>query len=756
MSRKPLMTRAKKLTRRAFIVSSALVAGGAAFGIYTAKRELPNPLGEDFSAALNPFVVIGEEITLIVPRAEMGQGVSTTLAALIAEELDVDWEQIRVIHGPAAQAYYNGAIIEGSFPVPSWKRSGWVNTVAEATEVIPKALGLQVTGGSSSTRDGFTRMRAAGAAARIALLQAAAEREGSPDGLTTRGGAVIRADGTALPYADLAERAAQMDIGEITLRPARDWRLLGRSLPRTDMVAKVTGTARFGLDTRLEGMRFATLRQPPEFGTTLEDLDPAPALAISGVEAVHRIGDGFAVVAAHTWAALQGAEALSPVWTKGKALDDEQIWAALETALDGSANLTVSPSTAEPVAGQAPDATATSVSADYRLPYLAHATMEPMNATAWLQGDRLEIWAGVQGPMRAQAVAKTASGAREVRIHTTYLGGGFGRRIESDYVRAAAELAAKMPEVPVQLMWSREEDMTQDAYRPAALARASATVRRASDGTARATETSIQLAAQSVTRAAAGRMLGLPLGIGPDHAHLDGIANQPYALGDFSVSGYLVDLPVPVGFWRSVGHSIGAFVMESFIDELAAAGGVDPLAFRLAHMVDPASKAVLEACAARFGWATRAQGAPKTKGQGVAFCHSFGTPVAQMIEVENRDGRIALTRAVIACDPGIALDPSIIEAQMSGAMIYGLSAAIHGAITLQGGSVVEQNFPDYEAVRMESCPPIEVEILTSRDTPQGVGEPGTPPAAPALANAIFDLTGQRFRSLPLSQHLDFL
>lgn len=743
MSRKTLIRKAKKITRRAFLVSSALVAGGAAFGVYTAQKDLKTPL----ASALNPFVVITDTVTIVVPRAEMGQGVSTTLAALVAEELDLEWDQVRVIHGPAAAAYYNGAILGDAVPIPSWRRSGWVETMVDASFVIPKALKLQVTGGSSSTRDGFIRMRAAGAAARMALIAAAAEVIGSKDGLKTQGGAVIAPDGRALPYADLAARAGTIEIGEITLRPASEWRLLGTSLPRKDMLAKVTGTAEFGLDVRLNGMKFAALKQPPEFGTKLLSLDPAPAMTVPGVEAVIEIGTGFAVVGANTFAALQGVAALEPVWSTGDQINDEQVWAALEDALQSGANATPrddGDARADPPEG------AVTVAAEYRLPYLAHATMEPMNATAWLQGDRLEIWAGVQGPTIAQKAAQDASGARDVVIHTTYLGGGFGRRIEVDYVRYAAELAAKMPEIPVQLMWSREEDMTQDAYRPAALARARGWVTTGDQAAIKSAY--IQLAGQSVTRAAGGRMLGLPLVVGPDAAHLDGLCNQPYGFENYRVSGYLADLPVPVGFWRSVGNSIGGFVHESFIDELAHAAGLDPLQARLDTMIDPASKAVLEACAERFGWGQK----PAGKGHGVAFTHSFGTPVAQMIEVEDRGGRIKMTRAVIACDPGVALDPRIIEAQMTGGMVFGLSAAIHGAITLKNGAVEQENFPDYDAVRMESCPTFEVVILASGDRPEGVGEPGTPPAAAALTNAIFDLTGTRLRELPLSRHIDFI
>lgn len=741
-----------KITRRMFVVSSAVVAGGAAFGVWTAQRELPNPLTPAMgTVSLNPWLILDAQgATIVVPRAEMGQGVSTTLAALLAEELDIGWDRIQVVHGPAAAAYYNGELIRGALPFADYRRAGWAEALGDASFVLPKALGLQMTGGSTSAADAFVPMRAAGATAREALKAAAARRLGlTPADLTTADGTVIAPGGTCLAYADLAAEAALIDVGAVSLRPASAWKLLGRAQPRTDMLAKVTGTATFGLDVRLPGMRFATLRQPPAHGGQLQSFDPAPALALPGVERVERIGAGFAVVATNSWAALQGADAVLAEWlAPDDAADSAGVHDHLARALGRRRNSALRD---QGDAGAPPPQGAIAVSAEYRLPYLAHATMEPMNATAVLQDGHLTVWAGTQSPTRAVSTAARAAGLvpDAVTVHTTFLGGGFGRRAEVDFVAPAAELAARIPGVAVQLFWSREEDMTQDAYRPAVLARATGWVK---DATAGAVD--LRIAAQSVTREAGRRLTGLA-SLGPDTGHVEGAFDQPYAIANYRVRGYLAKYPVKVGIWRAVGASFNGFIHESFIDEMAVAAGRDPLDFRLA-LIEPEhapSAEVLRAVADLSGWHRPKR--PGT-GRGVAFCHSFGTPVAEVVEVETRGEAIAISRAFVACDPGLALDPGIIEAQMAGGLLFGLSAAVHGEITLTGGVVDQTNFPDYDALRMHTAPSVAVTILQSGDRPTGVGEPGLPPAAPALANALFDLTGVRARSLPLGRQFRFV
>lgn len=745
-----LLRKAAKITRRTFLVSSAVIAGGAAFGVWEAARELPNPLAPASGTALNPWLILDREgATIIVPRAEMGQGVATTLAVLLAEELDIAWQGVRVLHGPAAAAYYNGELIRAALPYADYNRAGWVNAAGNASFVIPKTFGLQVTGGSTSTADAFVPMRAAGATAREALKAAASARLGVPvASLRTENGTVIAPDGTSLPYAELAAGAAALKVGKVALRDPSAWKLLGRPQPRSDMRAKITGQAIFGIDARPPGLRFAALRRAPAFGGRLLRIDPTAALALPGVENVLELEDGFAVVASNSWAALQGAQAVQAAWeTPADAPDTGEIFTRLERALGGYRNSRLRNCGD---AGAPPPAGATLVSAEYRLPYLAHATMEPMNATALFEAGHLTLWAGTQAPLMAARTAAHALSisSEAVTVHTTFLGGGFGRRVETDFIVPAALLARQMPGIPVQLLWSREEDMTHDTYRPAVLAHASGWVREG-----RAGAMDLAIAAQSVTRVAGKRMTGLS-SLGPDRGHVDGAFDQPYAIPNYRVRGYLAKLPVPVGFWRSVGASFNGFIHESFIDELAHAAGRDPLEFRLELMrpEHPPSAAVLQAVAELSDWASPKR--PNT-GRGVAFTHSFGTPVAEVVEVEQRASGIAIARAFIACDPGLALDPSIIEAQMISGLIFGLSAAVHGEITLAKGAVEQQNFPDYEALRMNTAPAVTVRILQSGGHPTGVGEPGTPPAAAALANALYDLTGTRARTLPLCKSFRF-
>lgn len=737
------MSRAGQIARRTFLVGSVAIAGGAAFGAWFISREAPNPLrpgpGE---AALTPFVLITREgVTLITPRAEMGQGTQTTLAALLAEELDLAWEDVRIDHGPAARAYYNAALLGEGLPGKGYDRSDAMHAIGEWLGQAGKLLDAQVTGGSTAMKDAFVKYRLAGATAREALKAAAARRLGvAADTLRTEAGRVIAPDGTAIPYADLAEDAAREPLRAPDLRPASEWRLLGRALPRLDMAAKSTGQAMFSLDVRPEGLKFAAIRANPQRAGMVA-FDPAPALALPGVEQVVDLGDAVAVVASNTWFAMQGAAALAPEWEAARyPADTAAILARIEAAFATEPNTTLRD---DGDAGALP-AGATEVVAEYAVPYLAHAAMEPLNATAHLQDGRLTLWTGTQGPMFVKKVCAEETGLplEDVEIVTTLMGGAFGRRGEVDFARYTARLAAAMPGTPVQLVWSREEDMRQDFYRPAALARMRGGV---ADG--RAVLLDAELATQSATQQGMNRWFGFAAG-GPDKGAVDALFNAPYRIANHRVRGYLADLVLPVGFWRSVGASYNAFFQESFMDELAVAAGRDPLDFRLDHMAEefPEGAAVLQAVRELSGWDTPK---PEGTGRGVAFCYSFGTAVAMVIEVRDTGGRIALDRVSIACDAGPALDPGIIEAQMVGGAIYGLSAAIDEEITFAGGAAEQGNFFDYDALRMSGTPDFAVRILSGQRHIGGVGEPGTPPAAPALANALHDLTGQRARRLPL-------
>ena len=745
------MARPGRIARRTFLIGSVAVAGGVAFGAWRLSRPVENPLQPPEGASLNPFLIIdGAGVTLVVGRAEMGQGAQTTLAALLAEELDLAWESVRVIHGPASAAYHNQALAEMALPVADYDKSDMQHRIAGAMGTVSRLFGLQITGGSTSIRDGYDKLRLAGASAREALKAAAAERLGLPvETLRTEAGAVVAPDDRRLDYTALAEAAAAIRAPQVDPRPPATWRLLGRSLPRPDMLAKATGTATYGVDIRLPGMKFATVRMNPRLGGEMRGFDPEPALAIDGVERVIDLGTGIAVVARNTWTAIRAAEAVEIDWGPAPYPETtEAIFARIAAAFDRRRNSRLRN---DGNAARALDGAGTVIEAEYRLPFLAHATLEPMTATARFDGDALELWSPSQTPLVQARMAAAAVGlsADRVTVHTPFLGGGFGRRLEADYSVLAARVAKEMPGTPVQVTWSREEDMTHDFYRPGVIARLRGAV---ADGRALALEA--RIAAPSVTRQAVVRMTGLPAP-GPDKGHVEGAFDQPYAIPNYLVEGYLADLDIPIGFWRSVGHSHNGFIHESFIDELAHAAGRDPLDFRL-ELMRPESEIaanVLDQVGRMSDWHGER---PPGTGRGVAFAWSFGTPVAQVIEVADEDGRIRIARAWIACDLGRVLDPGIVQAQMESGLIYGLSAAVTGAITFADGEVQERNFPDQDALRIGAVPRIETRILQVQGRLGGAGEPGTPPAAPALANAIFDLTGRRLRELPLDRHVDFV
>ncbi|MBF9049217.1 molybdopterin-dependent oxidoreductase [Roseobacter sp. HKCCD9010] len=748
------MSRLGTIARRTFLLGTAAIAGGVAFGYYQYARALPNPLPTgDGNHPITPYVTIDQDgVTIITPRAEMGQGVYTTLAALVAEELDVNWEDISVQHGPPDQAYYNGGLMSHGLPVNDYERSGFQDMMIEAMTVIPKMAALQVTGGSTSMLDAYEKMRLAGASARETLKQAAADRLGlSRSAMATEGGAVIPPDGTPIPYTDLAEAAAEIEpiTRGIELRSKANWRYLGQSMPRTDMLRKSTGTAMFGSDVRLEGMKFATVRMSPRLGGEILRFDASAAEAMAGVERVIDLGTGIAVVANNTWIAIQAAETVEIEWGPAPYPEtSEELMQVIRASLDNEPNSTLRN---DGDADESPLQSDIQIEAEYTMPWLAHSTMEPMNATAIYSSDALTLWCGTQAPILAEQKAAEAVGLdpEQVTCHVTYLGGGFGRRGEFDYAVLAARVAREIPDTPVKVTWSREEDMRHDFYRPAAAARMRGVIR---EGFAHTLDG--RMAAPSVTQQSLMRIAGFSPP-GPDKGHVEGMFNQPYAIPNYRVQGHLTDLAVPIGFWRSVGNSINGFFMESFIDEMAHAAGRDPLAFRLelARGEHAASAGVLEAVADMANWSGET---PDGIGRGVAMTFSFHTPVAIAMEVSDQDGVISMDRAWIACDVGTALDPGIIEQQMVSGLVYGLTAAVMGEISFSGGEVDQYNFPDYDALRIHQVPETEVRILETQHHIGGVGEPSTPPSMPALANAIYDLTGERVRDLPLNRRFDFV
>ncbi|WP_298846765.1 molybdopterin cofactor-binding domain-containing protein [uncultured Ruegeria sp.] len=740
-----------KILRRTFLIGSAAIVGGVAFGGYYVTRPAANPLkpGEG-EAALNPFVLIDQNgVTLFAPRAEMGQGVKTTWAALIAEELDVDLDQITVLHGPAAQAYYNTAMMGEGLPNKGYDISNFQHNLGQALGVIGKVVSLQVTGGSTSMKDGFERMREAGASARETLKQAAADRLGvDRDQLQTTSGHVIAPNGDKIAYTDLAEDVAKLEPIEAPLRDPSEWRYLGQTQPRLDMVGKVTGTAEFAIDVRLPGMKFASARMNPKLGGAMNGFDDSHVKSMPGVEKIVDLGNGVAVIATNTWLANQAVEAINVDWGDAPyPPETDAIFAKIAEAFEDKPNSTMRD---DGNVSTLPEG-ASEISAEYTVPYLAHATMEPMTAAALYSGNKLEFWGGNQAPTFMQT--KIASAANldsdAVEVHTTYLGGGFGRRGEFDFGVIATKIAMAMPNTPVLTTWSREEDMRHDFYRPGAIARMRGAIK---DGQAVLIDG--QVASQSCTHQAVSRITGFAGG-GPDKVLVEGIFNQPYAVPNYRISGHIADLDIPVGFWRSVGNSHNGFFHETFMDELAHAAGRDPLEFRLELMKGEhaPSAGCLEAVKEMSGWTGQT---PDGVGRGVAFTYSFGTPVAQVIEVVDEDGSIRINKAWIACDMGLALDPDNVKAQMFGGMMYGLSAACFGEITFAEGEVEQFNFPDYDSVRMHTAPQVEVRVLETNRHMGGAGEPGTPPSMPALGNALFDLTGKRARSLPLINQFDLL
>lgn len=755
------MGKIAKYTRRGFLGLGVLAAGGLAVGYYTYKKPYPNPLPETLKKAefsFTPYVIIGSDnaITIITPRAEMGQGIHTTLAALVAEELEVDMDQIHTEHGPAAAAYYNAAMLKEGAPFPFFEDGFVAEAARGAMGVLGKYLGLQVTGGSSSTIDAFVKMREAGATARAVLLAAAAARWGvAENSLTSARAEVIHPNGERLSYGALAADAATLTLPEPpALKAPSEWRILGKSQPRVEIYEKVTGAPIYGIDVQLPDMLYASVAMSPRFGAKAKSANKVAAMVVPGVLDVVEIntitGYGFGIIASNTWAAFEGARALAPEWEAAiYPADTAGLKALWNDALDREASFTLGGRGDPEAAMQGADV----ITANYSLPYLAHTTMEPMNATAHFKDGKLKLWLGTQGPgIAAMASAKLLGiEASDVEVVTTRLGGGFGRRTEVDVPLYAAAIAAQTGGKPVKVTWTREEDIRHDTYRPMAEARLRGALK---NGQPEALD--YRIAAPSITTSVLARTFpALGGGAGPDRSMLDGSFDQPFSWPHSRFAAHQVDTAIPVGFWRSVGNSINGFVHESFLDEMAAAAGQDPLAMRLAMMKDDhyaPAKAALKAVAEMANWG---QPLPEGVGQGIAHTLSFGTWVAEVVQVDMRSGAVKVDKIWASADPGLVLDPANFEAQISSAIIYGLSAAIGQEITFEGGQVMQENFYDYDALRMAGVPPIEVALLENSPRMGGAGEPGTPPVAAALGNAIFAASGKRLRALPFSNAVAF-
>lgn len=756
------MSKLGKIARRTFLIGAAAMAGGVAVGYYYYQRDPKNPIAKRLAAGeatFNPYIKIGEDnsITIYTGRSEMGQGVSTTLAAFVAEELDVSLDQITVEPGPASSAYRNIAMLEEATMARPWDEGFAANAERSTMGVVAEIIGAQATGGSSSTRDGYDKMRAAGCAAREMIKLAAAQRMGVALGSLETANGVVTAGGKSMTYGELAADAAALDPpSELKLRDPKNWRLLGASQPRTDIPAKVTGKAVFGIDIELPNMVHATIRMAPRFGAEVISYDDAAALKVPGVEKVVRIDTdddhGFGIIASNTWAAFKGAEAIEVKWEeatypKTDAAILDQFRAELD-ANDGAA-FRVGGDAATAIAN-ASDANV--VQAEYTVPFLAHACMEPMNATAHLVDGKLTLWAPTQAPGLAAMAAGAATGIDRdtIEVHTTYLGGGFGRRAESDYARYAAIMATHTDGRPVKVTYSREEDTRHDMYRPAAVARMKAVVKKGEVPTA----FHAKVAAPSVMQSVIGRTLFSPPSPSPDRATVEGIFDQPIDFDHVSVSAVHPAQSLPIGFWRSVGNSHNGFFNETFLDEVAHHSGIDPMEMRLKLMANyPTAQKCVEKVAEMSGWG---RALPAGQGMGVAFTYSFGSWVAQVAKVTVTDDGVRMDNIWCAADVGKILDPAIVAAQMQSGIIFGLSSAMNQKITLVDGEVQEGNFWEFDSMRLAQCPEIEVAVLENAPKMGGAGEPGTPPSVPALGNAIFAATGKRLRSLPFGDEVEFV
>jgi isoquinoline 1-oxidoreductase subunit beta len=752
-----------KIARRTFLFGAAAVAGGAAFGYWYARRPYPNPLETELAdgeATFNPFLKIASDdtITVIAPRAEMGQGISTTLAAFVAEELDVTLDRVTVEHGPASYAYYNAAITEEGGGFYFWDDSRVAETVRAGLGTVGKVLGFQGTGGSTSARDGFDRMRQAGAAARIMLVDAAAARLGVPSGeLETRNGTIVhQASGRSVTYGEVAlEAAGRSPPGEIRLKDPSQWTLLGKAQRRVDMLDKVTGAPIFGIDVILPDMLFGTVRMSPVFGARPARVELSRAEAMPGVVRIVPIettyGSGFGVIAENTWAAFRAADAIDVEWGEPPYPGDHAsiLKVIADAAATGDGSVMRDDGDVEVAFADAPRERL--IEAEYSVPYLSHAPMEPMNCTARLKDGVLDVWAPNQMPVLVRWFCSDLAGVPidSTFVHTTSMGGAFGRRGELDFALYATILAKEAGGRPVKVTWTREEDMRVGVYRPASAGRFRA--RLGDDGLPVAVD--MRIGAQSIMGSIMSRWFpSLPMA-GPDMAITDGSHNQPYTIPNYRVTGIKAELPIPVSFWRSVGNSVNGFFHECFMDEIAHAGGIDPVDLRRRLMADhPAALAVVNRVAEMSGWG---EALPAGRAKGFAFTLSFGSWCAQVLQIADTPAGVRLEKMWIAVDVGTALDPGIIETQMTSGAIYGLSAAMSQEITFRDGAVEQSNFHDFDAMRIFQAPEFEVSILENFHRMGGAGEVGTPPAAPALANALFALTGKRFRSLPLSREVDF-
>lgn len=710
-----------KLRRRDLLKAGAILGGGLVLGVHLplVRGRAAQEAGTEPAPDPNAWIRIGPDdvVTVVVHHSEMGQGVYTGIPMLVAEELEVEWSRVRCEAAPVAAVYNH----------PWW--------------------GVQGTGGSTSIPSSWEPLRRVGATARTMLIAAAAAEWGVPAGeCTAEGGRVLhRSSGREARYGALAQKAARLPVpAAVPLKEPKDFKLIGRPLPRLDTPEKAHGTAMFGIDVALPGMLTAVVARAPSFGGTVARFDAEKARAVPGVTLVAEVPSGVAVVAEGFHAATEGRDALEVEWAPGPEpqLSSEGLRQRYRE-LSGQPG-SVARRDGDPAAALGRGAK--TLTAEYEVPFLAHATMEPLNCAVDLRADRCEIWTGTQFQTADRNAAAAAAGLppERVHLHTLLLGGGFGRRANpaSDFVTEAVHVA-KAAKAPVKVLWTREDDTRGGYYRPFWYDRISGAL----DADGRPMAWLHRIVGQSI-------LAGTPFEAhmvkgGVDETSVEGAADLPYAIPHVQVELHSPRIPVPVLWWRSVGHSHTAFVVESFVDELAAAAGADPYAFRRGLLEEqPRHRGVLDLAAERAGWG---KALPAGRHRGIAVHKSFGSYVAQVAEVSvDERGRVRVHRVVCAIDCGTVVNPDTVAAQIEGGIIFGLSATLYGELTFEKGRVRQGNFDDYPLVRLSDAPEVEVHIVPSEVPPSGVGEPGVPPIAPAVANAVFAATGKRLRRLPLT------
>jgi isoquinoline 1-oxidoreductase beta subunit len=741
-------------------LTGALIVG---WGVMPPRSRLGKPdnmLSTEGDVALNGWIKIANDgsILLAMHRSDMGQGIHNALAMLVAEELDVSLKNVRLEQAGHDAIYGNVAMFVGTLPFHPMQSEGkdkpmMVKTGEWMVSKVARELGVNATGGSSSVKDAWEHLRIAAATAKASLLLSAADQWKVPaKELTVKDGVVSHASGKSAHFGELAKGAAAQTPTNVLLKDRKDWQLIGKATQRSDIPAKTNGSAVFGMDVRLPNMLFASVIQVPQMGGSLSSMDTQEALAMPGIVKCIQLSSaagsalGFAVIAKSTWHAQQAAQKVKAQWSQRKegAIDTKRIESELIEKLKTESGFAFHE---QGDAAKAEAGAARVIQGQYKAPYLAHATMEPMNCTAQFKNGQLEIWAPTQVPGLARAAAAKVADLDEekVNLNVTLLGGGFGRRLEVDVVVQAAQLAMAADGAPVQLVWSREQDMTHDYYRPMHVAQLSAAI----NAQGQVESLQIKSAGDAISPRWMSRVLPALSGPvdAPDKTTAEGLFDLPYGFEHQRMSHVSTKMGVPIGFWRSVGHSHNAFFSESFIDELAFESKQDPVAFRMALLKSaPRYAAVLKLATDKAKWGTAL---PAGHAHGVALHESFGSIVAQVAEVSMQDGKPRVHRVVCAIDCGTVVNPGTVAQQVESSVNFALTAALFGQIDIQDGVVQQTNFNNYPLLSMAQSPVVETWIVPSTHSPEGVGEPAVPPLAPAVANAMFKLTGQRMRSLPL-------